>query len=162
METRKYPLIENIPELNSSHNSPYTRVLHDSTVLLHLLLKNSVNLLCFIETHLRCLKCICECTTPRIAALSAHCLSWRIHLYSWILIRTKTNRYQLICSSVNFDVRRPGAAASPRALHCHVDHTVRPSQPRIPVVHTDCRQSAVAGAWDSILHPNILRILNFG
>ncbi len=43
---------------NSSHKSPYTRVLeHDSTVLLHLLLKTSVILLCFIETLLRCLKC---------------------------------------------------------------------------------------------------------
>ncbi len=64
----KYPLIENIPELNSSHESPYTRVLHDSTVLLHLLFKNSALLLCFIETLLRCFKCICEFTTPRIAA----------------------------------------------------------------------------------------------
>ncbi len=34
----KYSLIENIPELNSSHKSPYTRVLeHDSTVLVTLL-----------------------------------------------------------------------------------------------------------------------------
>ncbi len=38
----KYPLIENIPELNSSHKSPYTRVLeHDSTVLVTLLISDT-------------------------------------------------------------------------------------------------------------------------
>ncbi len=65
---RRDPLRENI------HKSPYTRELgQDSTVLLHLLLKNSVILLCFLETLLKCSNAIFECTTPRIAALSAQC-----------------------------------------------------------------------------------------
>ncbi len=57
----KYPLIESIPELNSSRKCPYSCVLEfDSTVLLHLLLKISVILLSFIETLLICLKYIFE------------------------------------------------------------------------------------------------------
>ncbi len=49
----KYPLIENIPELNSNHKSTCTRVLHDSTVLVTLL------------------RCIVNCMAYPIQALCA-------------------------------------------------------------------------------------------
>ncbi len=42
--------------------------------------ENSVILLCFIKTLFKCVKCILECTTARIATLSAQRSSWKIHL----------------------------------------------------------------------------------
>ncbi len=72
-----HPLIsiENIPELNSSHKSPYTRVLHDSTVLLHLLLINSVILLCFMENSSGVSNAFANAPHPVSQPYPAHCPS---------------------------------------------------------------------------------------
>ncbi len=77
--TTKYSLIENIPELYSSHTSLYTTCnVTWQYCTASFILKNSVILLCFIEKLLKCLKCISHAPHHVSPPYPQHCLSWRI------------------------------------------------------------------------------------